>query len=135
MPSQSYYYHYTRQLEVGRADDKNRPDRTKSTIMVMPFMLQALKNEGNQEQQFTLLQQHGLYSELKTSLPTAVHRQFETCALLLRKADTKSGGFYSLDQFLSPSLLQTISSQRKLFSDSLSGAIPLNFTPNILFPR
>ena len=59
-------------------------------------MLQALKNEGNQEQQFTLLLQHGLYSEQKQASRLPFIGSLEACALLLRKADTKSGGFYSL---------------------------------------
>lgn len=74
MPSQSYYFHYTRQLDVGRADD--RIVSYKVNNKGRACMSQALKNEGNQEQQFTLLLQHGLYSEQKTSLQIAVHRQF-----------------------------------------------------------
>ena len=52
MPSQSYYYHYTRQLEVGRVDD--RIVSYKANNKGDAFMLQALKYEGNQEQQFTI---------------------------------------------------------------------------------
>ena len=84
MPSQSYYYHYTRQLEVGRVDDRIVSYKVNNNGDA--FMLQALKNEGNQEQQFTLLQQHGLYSEQKTSLPTAVHRQFGGLCFVIEKS-------------------------------------------------